>query len=134
LYVLQDELFVTNFVRASSISLLIDHVPEIGISSSTCRDETHIIFPPVNGSDFLSVTHIFLMLRAFSGVEVINMNGIVKICSSEHVSSITELNFSATFDLDTFGGSQLLRKNIVDNKLIWNTNDHMETTWMESYS
>jgi hypothetical protein len=130
---LVDKLFVSNLVGASSISWLIDHIPEVGVTTHTGRDETHVVLPPVNGSNFLSMALILVVWWALSSVEVINMNSIAKIGSSKQMSSITELNFSATFDLNVLSWSQCLGKNVVDNDLLLDGNDHMESTWMESY-
>ena len=80
------------------------------------------------------MTLIFLVWWTFPSVKVVDMNSIAEISSSEHMTSITELNFPTALDLNVLGNSQLFGKNIVDNDLFLNCDDHMEPTWMESYS
>jgi hypothetical protein len=79
------------------------------------------------------VALIFVVWWAFSSVEVVDMHSVTKIGSSKQVPSMTELNFSATLDLNVFGWSQSFRKNVVNLDFFLNGNNHMESTWMESY-
>tara|TARA_B110000285_G_C15114091_1_gene613003 strand:+ start:947 stop:1381 length:435 start_codon:yes stop_codon:yes gene_type:complete len=74
------------------------------------------------------------MLRAFSSVEIVHMNRVVQISSSEHMSSITELNFTAALNWNGLTGSQSFRKNVVNDELIWDSDNNMETGRMEGDS
>ena len=68
----------------------------------------------------------------FTSVEVIDICRISAISGSEKMSTVTELDFLALFDLDTFGHLKLLGKYIKNHDLILDGHDDMKSTWVKS--
>ena len=69
----------------------------------------------------------------FTSVEVIDICRISAISGSEKMSAVTELDFLALFDLDTFGHLQLLGKYLKNHDLILDGHDDIESTWVEGH-
>ena len=69
----------------------------------------------------------------FTSVEVIDICRISAISGSEKMSTVTELDFLALFDLDALGHLQLLGKDVENHDLILDGHDDMESTWVEGH-
>jgi hypothetical protein len=68
---------------------------------------------------------------AFASVKVEYLSLNSSIGYSKEMSSITELNFSAPFNLQTLELMKRFRKQIQKNDFVLNCNNDVETTWVE---
>ena len=66
----------------------------------------------------------------FSRVEVVNLNGLL-LGNGEHLSSVTELDFSTVLDLERLEGMELLGEHVEEHDLVSDGNDDVEATWVE---
>ena len=90
---------------------MVDEVPEDDITALTCRNKAHVILVPINGSYFVHVTLALIVRRwgfTVVSVKVVHKGRTLCIRSSEEVTTMTELDFSASFQGDTLELLKLL--------------------------
>ena len=95
------------------------------------RDKAHIIIEPVDGSHLLDVSFALEVWRVLVCVEIEDVSSIASVRCGKEMSSVTELDLCASFDLNVFKWLNTLGQNVVEGDLILNSHNHMESTWVE---
>ena len=131
LNILLSKIFVSKSIRAF---FNVEKLPEENITTVTSGDESHIIIEPIDGSYLLDMTFALEVWWILIGVEIKDVGCIISICSGKKMTTVTESDFRAALNLNVFKQMKLLGQNIHKLNLILDGNDHMESTWMESYS
>jgi hypothetical protein len=134
-YTCHCDVLLSKIFLSKSISFLdVEKLPEENITSVTSGYETHIVIEPINSSDFLNMTFALEIRRVFIRIKVEYISAISSVSSSEKMTTITESDFRASLNLDILEEMKLFGKNIHQLNLILDSNNNMETTWMEGYS
>lgn len=83
--------------------------------------------------DNSSMLTILLIAWIISSIRVVNLNR-RPIADSKSITAVSENDFLASLNWNFLIGDQIVHKDIHHSDLIGETNDKVETTWVESHS
>lgn len=107
--------------------MILVQIVEVNVSSEAAGGEAEIILKPFDALDFLYVTGEHHTCVAVLGVEGIYVNVFCVGDTSEHMSTMGELDFVTTLQVYGFNLTKLLGENIMNLDLILHSHNEVKT-------
>ena len=125
---------VMRVVASAALFFHLDELVLVGVSVDSATREAHVVLVPVDASYLVDVPLALHVLRTLSSVEVEHVDRAQTHCTGEEVTTVTELDLPAKFELERVVGLDRGRQHIHELDVVANGNHDMEAARMESYS
>ena len=122
-----------SWVHVLGVIFISIKIPSEDVTIPTTWNETRVIIEPLEASDWTKMCFVDHILSVLTCVEFVHINVTLR-CASEQVTTVRESDFSASLDWNSVVRLETLLEDIHHSDSISETDNQVETWWMEGYT